>query len=228
MKLTNEEIGYAKFFLHKKKHFYFEVQVEMMDHFFAVLAVEKTKHPSILFDDLVEQTYAKCNKELNSIQSSLQKRLKAKYNLVFLGELIKPIGNRYFLILSLVGLMMFYLQAILDNHITLQCLYIVIGLLNLIVLIRYMAPSNKLTGNYLTEKTSGRYITIACVYLYCCYLFINYASKITTSSGFNINYLVIAIAVVFNLMLINAMIKTKNVGVDECLKMENFSEILNA
>lgn len=228
MELSNEEIGYVKFFLHKKKHFYFEVQVEGMDHFFSVLEEEKPKYPSLIFSDLVNLVYNKCAKDLTSIQISLGKRLQAKYNYVFIKELVKPFTNGYLTFVILGVFAYFNLQRLLHDYINPQGFYLIVGILNLIVLFKYMAPSDLLIGNYLTEKISGNYGMVPWAFSVFSYLLIKYTAPILTTSGFNLTYLITAIALVIKSLLINAMIQTSRVGVNECLKMEVTSEALNA
>ncbi|RZL48042.1 MAG: hypothetical protein EOP00_10310 [Pedobacter sp.] len=228
MELSHEEIGYVKFFLHKKKHFYFEVQVEVMDHFFSVLEEEKPKYPSMVFSDLISLIYDQSAKDLISIETSLKNRLQTKYNKVFLKEFVKPFSNKYLALMALSVFAFFNLQVLLHEYISPQGFYLIVGILNLIVLFKYMAPSDLLLGNYLTEKISGNYGMVPWVFSAFSYLFIEYTAPIFTASGFNITYLITAIALVIKSLLINAIIQTGKVGVNECLKFEPASEALNA
>lgn len=226
--LTNEEIGYVKFFLHKKKHFYFEVQVEVMDHFFSVLEEEKPKYPSMVFSDLVSQVYNKCAKELNSIQISLERRLQSKYNYVFVKEIVKPLTNKSLIMVILSVIVLFYLQVLLHEYISSQGFYLIVAAINLGVLFKYMAPSDLLNGNYLTEKIASNYGMVPWIFSMFSFMIIKYAAPAIATSGFNVTYLIVAMALVIKSMLINAMIQTSHAGVTECLTMEPASEALNA
>lgn len=226
--LSNEEIGYVKFFLHKEKHFYFEVQVEVMDHFFSMLEEERPKYPSMIFSAFVAMVYKKSEKDLSSIRASLEKRLKAKYNQIFLMQALKPLISKYLILVILGVIVLFNLQSLLSAYLSAQSFYIIVGIINLIFLFKYMAPSDLLNGNYLNEKIAGNYGMVPWIYSVFAFLLIKHTSPIITSSGFNVTYLVTAIALVVKSMLIYAMVQTSNIAVTECKTMESASEALNA
>ena len=228
--LTNEEIGYVKFFLHKKKHFYFEIQVEVMDHFFSVLEEEKPKYPSMIFSDFVEQTYAKYAADLESIKVSLKKKLRTKYNWIFVQQFFKPLTNLHLLLVILGVVALYYLQIFISDYFGSLAFYVFTGIPLLIMLFKYSPPSDFLIGNFLTSKIAGNYGIIVWIYSFCVFSFIRHANMNTSIivDELNISFLIISIAIVVKAMIINAMIKTDWIGVKEAKKMEPASEALNA
>ena len=228
MELTNEEIGYVKFFLHKKKHFYFEVQVEVMDHFFSVLEDEKPKYPSMIFSDFVEQTYAKCSADLESIKVSLKKKLRAKYNWIFVQQFFKPLTNLHLLLVILGVIALYYLQIFIADYFGSLAFYLFTSIPLLIALFKYSPPSDYLIGNFLTSKIAGDYGIVVWIYSFCLFSFIRHVNLNISIYELNINILIISIAIAIKAMIINAMIKTDWIGVKDAKKMEQASEALNA
>lgn len=226
--LTNEEIGYVKFFLYKKQHFYFEVQVEVMDHFFSVLEEEKPKYPSLVFADLVAKVYANCATDLENITISLKKKLRHKYNLIFLQQFLKPLTNLYLLLIIIGIVVLYYLQILTANYFNTWAFYIINGITLLIVLFKYSPPSDYLVGNFLTSKIAGNYGIVIWIYSFCIFNFIKHANVAVDNNGLNIYILVISIAIIVKAMIVNAMIKTDWIGVKEAKKMEPASKALNA
>jgi hypothetical protein len=226
MELTDEEIGYVKFFIHKKKYFYFEVQSEVMDHFLSLLEDEKPKDTSLVFSDLVEQVYLEHSKELNSIQNSLSKRLQQKYNSIFFKNALTPLKPKYLILIILGGIAIFNLQLFLQNYISFAVFYLLFSIVSLIILFKYSPPSDALIGNYLANKIAGNYGYVLYVFSSFVFIFIYNGRPVILPTGFNITCLVATIGIIIKFLYVNAMIKTAWVGVNECMALERKSEIL--
>lgn len=227
MELTGEEIGYVKFFIHKKKYFYFEVQAEVMDHFLSLLEEKKPKDTSLVFSDLVEQVYLEHSKELNSIQNSLSKRLQAKFNGIFFLNAITPLKPKYLILTVFIGIALFNLQLFLQNYISFAVFYLLISIICLVILFKYSPSSDALMGNYLANKIASNYGYGLYVFSSFVFMLIYNGNTVLASSGFNITCLVATICIIIKLLYVYAMIKTAWIGVNDCKLMERNSEILN-
>lgn len=232
MKLDEYEIDYLKYFIQVKGYHQYEVLAEILDHFVLLLEEKKEESPTVSFEALVDDTYETVGKSMfKEINRATIERSTKRYRSLLAKNGIASLHYKYVILMALAGFLFYYLQSEIhsankypDNKFSgifefAKYIFIFLGgeFTSAMKLGNRKFMCNKIAKRY------GYYLFIAIM------IFEGFIKTIIhpVSFGFNMYYLISAVVMVVQIVLLYVIIKTAKDIVEESEEMEETYQVLN-
>ncbi len=231
MKLNEYELDYVKYFIQVKGYHQYEVLAEIMDHFILLLEEKREENPMAPFETLVDETYETVGKAMfNEINLATIERTTKRYKSLLAKNGIAMLHYKYVILMALAGFLLYYLQSELHNgNVHLGNKFIGIFGFSTYIFIFLGGQFNSAMdiGNrkFMSNKIAKRYG----FWLFVAVMILEFLIRIAIrplSFGFNMYYLVSAVAIVLQVALLYVIIKTAKEIVKESDEMEETYQVL--
>jgi hypothetical protein len=231
MQLDEYEIDYVKYFIQVKGYGQYEVLAEILDHFVLLLEEKKGENPTTSFENLVDDAYATIGKSMfKEINRSTVERITKKYKSILAKNSIAFLHYKYVLIMAFAGFLLYHLQSLIHsgmdyppdkfNGIFGFSIYIFIFLGG-----KYTTAAKIGNPKFMCNKIAKRYG----YYLFVAMMAFEAIIRIVIhpiSFGFNMYYLISAVAMVVQIVVLYVIIKTAKDIVQESEVMEETYQVL--
>ena len=231
MKLDEYEQDYVKYFIQVKGYHQYEVLAEILDHFVLVLEEKKDENPAIAFEDLVDEVFEREGKVMfAAVNKATKERAARKFKSILARNAIAILHYKYVLLMALMGFLLYHLQSFLHNEngyssskfagIFQYSKYVFIFLGG-----EFTSAIKLGNRKFMCNKIAKRYGYV----LFIAIMVSDVISRviITPSSfGFNMYYLISAVNMVVQIVLLYVLIRTAKDIVEESDEMEETYQIL--
>lgn len=227
MKLDEYELDYVKYFIQVKGYHQYEVLGEILDHFVLLLEEKLDENPTMSFEDLVDDVYETSGKEtFKEINRSAKRRIRRKFNRLFISHLMVFLYYKYVLAIAFVGLLLYQLQSLLQNIAD----YLVIHTISTVLMYFFVAKFSSTTGEgnpkFMCNKIAKRYgfyfvLTASVVFG----TLIKGVLK-PASLGFNMFYLSSTVVLIVQAVILYSLVRTARMFVEESEEMEETYQVL--